>query len=103
MYYVGNKEGFFMSGENIKLLSEIERYELININDGEKYDYLQNNDLVVDDDGKIRYLIINTGSKMGLFSRSRDFLEIPWECVKKIGSRTIILDAEDNDVKRAKL
>ena len=86
-----------MSGENIKLLSEIERYELININDGEKYDYLQNNDLVVDDDGKIRYLIINTtGSKMGLFSRSR-------ECVKKIGSRTIILDAEDNDVKRAKL
>ena len=93
-----------MSGENIKLLSEIERYELININDGEKYDYLQNNDLVVDDDGKIRYLIINTtGSQMGLFSRSREFLEIPWECVKKIGSRTIILDAEDNDVKRAKL
>nr|WP_278678642.1 YlmC/YmxH family sporulation protein [Clostridium paraputrificum] len=93
-----------MSGENIKLLSEIERYELININDGEKYDYLQNNDLVVDDDGKIRYLIINTtGNKMGLFSRSREFLEIPWECVKKIGSRTIILDAEDNDVKRAKL
>lgn len=40
---------------------------------------------------------------MGLFSRSREFLEIPWECVKKIGSRTIILDAEDNDVKRAKL
>ena len=25
-----------MSGENIKLLSEIERYELININYGEK-------------------------------------------------------------------
>lgn len=93
-----------MSGENIRLLSEIERYELININDGEKYDYLQNNDLVVDDEGNIKYLIINTsGSKVGLFSRAREFLEIPWECVKKIGSRTIILDAEDDDVKRARL
>lgn len=93
-----------MSGENIKLLSEIEKYELININDGEKYDYLQNNDLVVDDEGNIKYLIINaSGSKMGLFGKSREFLEIPWECVKKIGSRTIILDAEDGDVKRAKL
>ena len=53
-----------MSGENIKLLSEIERYELININDGEKYDYLQNNDLVVDDDGKIRYLIIRLDQEL---------------------------------------
>lgn len=93
-----------MSGENFKLLSEIERYELININDGEKYDYLQNNDLVVDDDGTIKYLIINTStSKIGFFGKSREFLEIPWECVKKIGSRTIILDAEENEIKRAKI
>ena len=32
------------SSENLKLLSEIEKFELININDGEKYDYLQNSD-----------------------------------------------------------
>ena len=89
---------------NVKLLSELERYELININDGEKYDYLQNNDLVVDDDGNLKFLVINTGSgKFGFFGRSRDFLEIPWECVKKIGARTIILDAEENDIKKARL
>ena len=41
-----------MSEENkIKYLSEIERYELININDGEKYDYLLNNDLIIDEEG----------------------------------------------------
>ena len=40
---------------NIKLLSEIGKYELININDGEKYDYLQNNDLIIDDDGNLKY------------------------------------------------
>ena len=41
------------SNENLKLLSEIEKFELININDGEKYDYLQNSDLVIDDKGKL--------------------------------------------------
>ena len=37
-----------MSLEKNRLLSEISNYELININDGEKYDYLNNNDLVID-------------------------------------------------------
>lgn len=94
-----------MSDEsNIKYLSEIGKYELININDGEKYDYLQNNDLVVDDEGNIKFLIINVGSgKLGFFGSSREFLEIPWECVKKIGSKTIILDAEESDIKKATL
>ncbi|MDS0524879.1 YlmC/YmxH family sporulation protein [Clostridium sp. SHJSY1] len=92
-----------MSHESgIKLLSEIGRYELINVNDGEKYDYLQNNDLVIDDEGNIKFLIINvSGGKLGFLGGSKEFLEIPWECVKKIGARTIILDAEENDIKKA--
>lgn len=89
---------------NIKLLSEIERYELININDGEKYDYLQDNDLVIDDNGNLKFLVVNVASGgFGFFGTSREFMEIPWECVKKIGSRTIILDAEENDIRKAKL
>lgn len=87
-----------------KLLSEISNYELININDGEKYDYLQNNDVVIDSEGNLRYLVINIGKgKLSLFSATRDFLEIPWECVKKIGSKTIILDAEESEIKKGKL
>lgn len=93
-----------MNDVNVKYLSEIEKYELININDGEKYDYLQNNDLVVDDGGNIKFLVINLGSgRLGLFNGGREFLEIPWECVKKIGSKTIILDAEESEIKKAKL
>ena len=89
---------------NIKLLSEISNYELININDGEKYNYLQNNDLVIDNEGNLKYLVINLGKgKLSLFSSNRDFLEIPWECVKKIGSKTIILDAEESDIRKGKL
>ena len=45
--------------KKVKYLSEIEKYELINVNDGEKYDYLLNNDLIIDDDGNFKYLIIN--------------------------------------------
>ena len=79
-----------MSSDDTRLLSEISGYELININDGEKYNYLENNDLV-----------INLGkSKLGLFSSTREFLEIPWECVKKIGSKTIILDADEENIKK---
>ncbi|NFL85900.1 YlmC/YmxH family sporulation protein [Clostridium botulinum] len=88
---------------NVKYLSDIEKYELININDGEKYDYLANNDLIIDDDGNFKFLIINTStSKFSMFG-SKEFLEIPWECVKKIGSKTIILDADDEIVKKVKL
>lgn len=89
---------------NIKLLSEIGKYELININDGEKYDCLQNNDLIIDEEGNIKFLVINIGNgKLSIFGGTREFLEIPWECVKKIGARTIILDAEENDIKKATL
>lgn len=93
-----------MGEENsIKYLSDIERYELININDGEKYDYLLNNDLIIDDDGNFKYLIVNlNGGKFNFFS-SKDFLEILWDCVKKIGVRIIILDVDDDIVKKVKL
>lgn len=89
---------------NIKLLSDIGKYEIININDGEKYDYLQNNDLVVDDEGNIKFLVVNLSSgKLSFFGNSREFLEIPWECVKKVGTHTIILDAEESEIKKASL
>ncbi|MBE6062205.1 MAG: YlmC/YmxH family sporulation protein [Clostridium butyricum] len=88
---------------NIKYLSDIEKYELININDGEKYDYLLNNDLIIDDDGNFKYLIVNLSSGKFSFFNNKDFLEIPWECVKKIGARTIIIDADEEKIKKVKL
>lgn len=50
-----------------------------------------------------KYLIVNlSGGKFNLFS-SKDFLEIPWDCVKKIGAKTIILDADEEVIKKVKL
>lgn len=96
MYVQGDK--------NIKFLSELEKYELININDGEKYDYLQNNDLVIDEEGNIRYLIVDTTtSKFSIFGGAREVLEINWNAVQKVGAKTIILDADERSIKRAKV
>ena len=89
--------------DSIKSYSQLEKFEIININDGEKYGFLGNNDIVVDDDGSFKLLIINSNtSKFSFFSNS-EFLEIPWEYVKKIGSKTVIIDVEDSNIKRSKL
>ncbi|RHW54154.1 YlmC/YmxH family sporulation protein, partial [Clostridium botulinum] len=42
--------------ENIKRYSDMERYELINVNDGDKYGFLGNNDVVIDEDGYLKFL-----------------------------------------------
>jgi YlmC/YmxH family sporulation protein len=89
---------------NIKLLSEIERYEIINVNDGEKYNYLANNDIVFDNEGNLKLLVIHLNTtKFSFFGGGNEYLEIPWEYVKKIGSRTIILDADEDIIKRTKI
>lgn len=86
--------------ENIKYYSEMERYEIININDGDKYSCLSNNDIVIDDQGNMKILLLNDNrSKFSIFSKN-NFLEIPWEFVKKIGSRTIIVDVDENYIRK---
>ena len=55
-------------GDNIKLYSDIEKYEIINVNDGEKYNYLANNDVIVDENGYLKLLILNkTQSKFSFW------------------------------------
>lgn len=89
--------------DNIKYYSEMERYEIININDGEKYNYLANNDIVIDEDGNLKLLILSdTKSKFSFFG-GNEFIEVPWECIKKIGSKTIILDADDSCFKKTRM
>lgn len=88
--------------QNHKLFSEIERYEIINLNDGEKYNSVSSNDLIIDSDGNLKMLLINNNyNRMSLFS-SNEFMEVPWDNVKKIGARTIIIDIEPEDMKKAK-
>lgn len=87
--------------DKTKLYSEVERYEIININNGEKYNYLSNNDVVIDENGFLKLLIINSNKSHFSFFGGNDFLELPWDCVNKIGAKTIIVDIEENEVKKS--
>ncbi|MCH3963974.1 MAG: YlmC/YmxH family sporulation protein [Clostridium sp.] len=86
--------------DNIKFYSEIERYEIINVNDGERFNCLGNNDIIIDENGSMKILLLNnTRSKLGIFGKN-EFMEVPWDCVKKIGAKTIIIDAEEKNLKK---
>lgn len=89
--------------ENIKLYSDMERYEIINVNDGEKYNYLSNNDIVIDENGNMKFLILNDSKTKFSFFGGNEFIEVPWEYIKKIGSRTIIIDVEERVLKRTRV
>ena len=92
-----------MNDNTIKTLSEIENFEIINVNDGEKYNYLSNNDIIVDGEGWLKFLIVNLSNSKFTFFGGNEYLEIPWDYVKKIGAKTIILDVEEENIKRARL
>lgn len=90
-------------GDNSKLYSEIEKYEIINVNDGEKYNYLANNDVIIDENGYLKLLILNKSQSKFSFFGNNEFIEVPWNCVKKIGLRTIIIDADEQLMKKTRL
>lgn len=89
--------------ENYKFYSDLEKYEIININDGEKYNFLGSNDIVIDDDGNFKLLVVNNNQSKFNFFGNTEFLEIPWEYIKKIGAKTIIVDIDETLIKRNKL
>lgn len=88
--------------ENIKYYSEIEKYEIININDGDKFNSLGSNDIIVDENGNFKLLILSTNKSHFSFLGKNQFIEIPWEYVKKIGARTIIIDADESELNKFK-
>lgn len=90
--------------DNIKLYSDMERYEIINYSDGEKYGYLSSNDAIIDEGGNLKLLILNENKARFSFFGGNEFIEVPWEYVKKINSksRTIIIDADENAIKKTR-
>ena len=69
--------------EKYRYLSDMERYEIININDGDKYSILGNNDIVIDESGDLKLLLLSDGKSNKLFFKNSELLEVSWEYVKK--------------------
>lgn len=73
------------------LLSDLGDKEIINIHDGAKLGVMADTDLVIDDEGKIRALLLLP--RFRLFrSRGGEELEIPWKAVAKIGDDILLVD-----------
>ncbi|MEG2017738.1 MAG: YlmC/YmxH family sporulation protein [Clostridium sp.] len=86
--------------DKYRYLSEMERYEIININDGDKYSVLGNNDIVIDENGQLKLLLLNDGRSNKLFFKGNEMLEVSWDYVKKIGSKTIIIDVDGDTLRK---
>lgn len=89
---------------NLRLLSDLERYEIFNLDAVEKYDSNQNLDFIVDDDGNLVYLVAGaSGGRFSLFGGSREVLEIPWDCVDRIGANIILVYADNSRINHERL
>ncbi|SHJ90723.1 YlmC/YmxH family sporulation protein [Paramaledivibacter caminithermalis] len=77
--------------------SELGGKEIVNISDGCRLGMVAESDLLIDEKtGKIKALLVpDIKSSFSIFS-DRNFIEIPWECVKKVGNDMIIIELNSN-------
>ncbi|RKD27732.1 sporulation protein, YlmC/YmxH family [Caminicella sporogenes DSM 14501] len=77
--------------------SELAGKEVVNLSDGCRLGMLSDSDLLIDEKtGKIKALLVPDIKSHFSFFNDKDFIEIPWDCVKKIGSDMIIIEIENS-------
>ena len=86
----------------LRNLSELERYEIFNLESAEKYDSAQNIDFISDEEGYRKVLVVGISANKFSFFGSKEYVEIPWECVTKVGTNVIVISAEEGKIKRAR-
>lgn len=85
-----------------RLLSDLERYEIFNTEEAEKYDTQQALDFIIDENGNLQFIVAAVaGSKLG-FLGGREYVEIPWNYITKIGTNVIVVSADKEKIKRAR-
>ena len=77
-------------------LSDLGEKEIINIADGSRYGDLYNAELMFDEkNGKIRVILAPEQRGRISFTGARNYIHLPWDCIKKIGEDIIIVDTTD--------
>lgn len=85
-----------------RLLSDLERFEIFNTEEAEKYDTQQALDFIIDENGNLQFIVAAVaGSKFGFFG-STEYVEIPWNYITKIGTNVIVVSADKEKIKRAR-
>lgn len=85
-----------------KRLSEIGGQEIINLYDGCRLGIVADIDLLVDDKtGSIEAMLIPENKSFASLFKDKDFIEVPWSSVKRIGHDTVIVELDQkSDARR---
>jgi len=76
-------------------LSELSGKEIANLQNGARMGTIGESDLVINEQsGIIEYLIVPTSKMRFPFFTEKKYMEIPWNCIKKIGTEFVIVDLE---------
>ncbi|HHV72386.1 MAG TPA: YlmC/YmxH family sporulation protein [Clostridia bacterium] len=84
-------------------LGDLAGKEIINICDGERLGIVGNSDLVIDENtGKIEAILVPQDRGFWGFSEAKKMLTIPWHAIKKIGAEILVVDLEEDYMKKYK-
>lgn len=77
-------------------LNELGGKEIVNLNDGGRLGIIADSDIVFDEStGKIISLLIPDRRIQFKFFGEKEEIDIPWECIRKIGNDMIIVELDD--------
>lgn len=85
--------GSTVKGDNIVRLSDLGDKEIVNLANGSRHGQLSNAELLFDKrQGKIKAILVQDyREKIGFFG-SKDFIQLPWNSIRKIGEDIIIFE-----------
>ncbi|HHY71054.1 MAG TPA: YlmC/YmxH family sporulation protein [Thermoanaerobacterales bacterium] len=82
-------------------LSELGGKEIINLYNGARLGVIGNSDLVFDKvSGKIIYLLIPKKRAYFFLLGDRNYTEVSWDAIRKVGPDIVIIDMEDRSHKK---
>lgn len=82
-------------------LSQMGGKEIVNLNTGERLGVVAEADLVIDEKtGKILKMLVPDSKFQFFILGDRDFVEVDWKDVRKIGNDMIIIEQEERRRKR---
>ena len=77
-------------------LSNLGEKEIVNLSDGGRFGLLADSDLLVDEKfGKIKAVLLPDYRYQKSFFSGKNYLQIPWTSIKKIGTDIIIFESTE--------
>lgn len=77
-------------------LSDLGDKEIVNLANGSRYGQLSSAELLFDEhQGSIKSVLVPNGRGKMSFFGSKDFMQLPWNAIRKIGEDIIIFETSE--------